>query len=238
MSTHNHRLQWEGTNEVIYSVDTNRNISSLNAKTETVIGCRASDVIGKKFENLLPKDAYKEIVSSLRKNPTSKESKTYEIVVRSRGGTVESALKFKAHPVWMINKLIGIRIVAQVITELIKDEAKKLKNYKLFFGDATQYKKVGKYLGIVEELTRTNGIDVGQIRFNRGDRETVSLFPRERLAKVKAAFPSAKIKYEMFQVGATNVSKLSYDGPPRAKLLSQEPVSLSAEDLEALDDEE
>lgn len=236
MSTHNHRLQWQGASEAIYAVDTHRTIRSLNAKTATVIGCRASDVIGTKFENLLPRNYYREAASSFRKNTASRESKTYEIVVRSRDDTVERALRFKAQPVWMINKLVGIRIVAQVITELKKDEAKKLKNYNLFFGDTTKCKKVGKYLGEVEEITQIDDLDVVKIRFCGGNGEIVSLFPRERLAKVKASFPSAKIEYEMFQVGAANVSKLSYNGPPREKLLAQELASLSDEDLEAFKD--
>ncbi len=62
------------------------------------------------------------------------------------------------------------------------------------------------------------------------------VFPRKRLAATRAAFPTAKVEYATFDLGAVSVSILRYVGPSRKKLLHEPLDRLSEEKLRALEE--
>lgn len=233
---YNHRLHRENNRDLVYSVDKAGKLTALNRAAEKVIGCEASEAKGMKFQTLVSPDHSSIARQNLVKNIEHGEATIYELVVRSRNGETKSTLIVKAQPLVLGKEPMGVRHVARLITKRNEKEARQLELYNRFFGDNDTLETLDAYRGEVVEIGPEGYKEAARVHLTSEMGHVCDrYFPTLRLEKENAAFTSAKIAYEMFRVGATNVSKLSYTGPSREELLAKGPEILSDEIVKEFD---
>ena len=87
--------------------------------------------------------------------------------------------------------------------------------------------------GEVREIMETD--KKARIAFKTDDGSLVRVFPLERLQKADAAFPTALVRYEIYESGPYSLTVMRYAGPPKEELLKQPFDRLSEEELRTLE---
>ena len=93
------------------------------------------------------------------------------------------------------------------------------------------------YRGKVTDTNVLNGElkeETVRVEFEKNGEKTSRLFPKKRLAAIKAAFEGAEIEFTLHNLGSTGVSTLRYVGPPAEELTERQPLQLSREALEKM----
>jgi len=96
------------------------------------------------------------------------------------------------------------------------------------------WKAIATYRGIVEEIDVPGRPNHALLRLSDQKQNLVRLFPKTRLAPIKAVFPGAQVQYTIYALGTSRMSSLDYVGPTRDQLLGAEPKTLSKKTIEAL----
>ena len=115
----------------------------------------------------------------------------------------------------------------------------KLRRYEETFGEVDNLEPVVEYTGEVIDVDIDDIPDGVRIALDISDQQDeeklVRIFPKKQVEAIGAAFPSAQVKYDVYETGATNVSVLRYIGPPREELLKEEPDFFSEDELKVLE---
>jgi len=109
--------------DVIYTLDTEGTVTSVNEAIKTVLGFQPKEVIGRKFATLIPKEERPEAMAAFQRI-LSGERLTRETVLVDKNGELHN-VEFSSSPIIKCKKTIGTRGIVRDITERKRIEARE-----------------------------------------------------------------------------------------------------------------
>jgi len=109
--------------DVIYTLDTEGSVTSVNEAIKTVLGFQPKEVIGRKFTALIPKKERPEAMAAFQRILNG-ERLTRETVLVDKNGELHN-VEFSSSPIIKCKKTIGTRGIVRDITERKRIDARE-----------------------------------------------------------------------------------------------------------------